>query len=228
DGGLTYSNVGAFGETLDCNTTYWFNSNNITNLGAGISPKHGWSGRQGSTQGSCLGGNGSQAWVTAKHCLGWLAHAPSVRFRFYFGAGSECNNYDGVAIDDILIDEAEPVVAAFSGDCTGTTVDFANASTPCPDTFAWNFGDPGSPQNTSVQENPSHTFSAPGTYTVTLTASDACGATATTTQQISILGVSIDAVQPTCGQDNGSLTAAVTGAAGQVSYYWSPGGATTQ
>src|SRR5690606_16919098 len=94
DGGLTYSNVGAFGETLDCNTTYWFNSNNITNLGAGINPKHGWSGRQGSTQGSCLGGNGSQAWVTAKHCLGWLAHAPSVRFRFYFGAGSECNNYD--------------------------------------------------------------------------------------------------------------------------------------
>ncbi len=228
DGGATYSNVGAFGEPADCNTAYWFNSNNITNLGATVNPKHGWSGRQGSTQGSCLGGNGSQAWVTAKHCLGWLAHAPSVRFRFYFGAGSTCNNYDGIAIDDILIDEAEPVLAAFSGDCNGNTVDFINASTPCPDTFAWNFGDPGSSQNTSVQENPSHTFNAPGTYTVTLTATDACGAVGTTTQNINVLGASINAVQPTCGQDNGSLDAVVTGNSGTVSYYWSPGGATTQ
>lgn len=228
DGGATYSNVGAFGEPASCNTAYWFNSANITNLGTSINPKHGWSGRQGSTQGLCLGGNGSQAWVTAKHCLGWLAHAPSVRFRFFFGAGYSCNNYDGIAIDDILIDEAEPVVAAFSGDCTGGTVDFLDASTPCPDTFAWNFGDPASAQNTSVQQNPSHTFSAPGTYTVTLTASDVCGATGTTAQQISVLGVSIDAVQPTCGQDNGSLTATVAGASGPVNYYWSPGGATTQ
>ncbi len=228
DGGATYSNVGAFNEPSNCNTTYWFNSANITNLPASISPKHGWSGRQGSTQGSCQGGNGSQAWVTAKHCLGWLAHAPSVRFRFFFGAGSACNNYDGVAIDDVLIDESEPVVAAFGGDCNGSTVDFTNASTPCPDIFAWNFGDPGSPQNTSVQENPSHSYSAPGTYTVTLTATDACGATGTTTQDIHILGVSVDAVQPTCGQNNGSLTANVTGASGTVNYYWSPGGATTQ
>lgn len=228
DGGVTYSNVGAFGEPANCNTAYWFNSSSITNLGASVNPKHGWSGRQGSTQGLCQGGNGSQAWVTAKHCLGWLAHAPSVRFRFYFGAGYTCNNYDGIAIDDILIDESEPVVAAFSGDCNGAAVDFINSSTPCPDTFAWNFGDTGSPQNTSVQENPSHTYAAPGTYTVTLTATDACGATATTTQNISVLGVTIDSVLPTCGQDNGSLTANVAGATGSVNYYWSPGGATTQ
>lgn len=228
DGGVTYSNVGAFGEVLDCNTTYWFNSNNITNLGASVNPKHGWSGRQGSTQGGCLGGNGSQTWVTAKHCLGWLANAPSVRFRFFFGAGYTCNNYDGIAIDDIMIDEAEPIVAAFSGDCNGSTVDFANSSTPCPDTFAWNFGDPGSALNTSIQENPSHTYASPGGYTVTLTASDACGASATTTQVINILGVAINTTEPSCGQDNGTLEAVVTGAAGTVNYYWSPGGATTQ
>ncbi len=228
DGGLTYSNVGAFGEPADCNTAYWFNSNNITNLGTAVNPKHGWSGRQGSTQGGCLGGNGSQAWVTAKHCLGSLAHAPSVRFRFFFGAGSTCNNYDGIAIDDVLIDEAPPVTAAFSGDCTGNTVAFINSSTPCPHTFAWNFGDPSSPQNTSVQENPSHTFATPGTYNVTLTATDACGASASTTQQISVLGVTINAVQPTCGQNNGSVEATVSGANGPVNYSWSPGGSTGQ
>lgn len=228
DGGATYSNVGAFGEQADCNTAHWFNSANITNLPSSISPKHGWSGRVGPTQGSCQGGGGSQGWVTAKHCLGWLAHAPSVRFRFFFGAGSACNNYDGIAVDDIWIGESDPVVADFSGDCTGNSVDFINSSTPCPTTFAWNFGDPSSPQNTSVQENPSHTFSGPGTYTVTLTATDACGATGTTTRQISVLGVSIAAVQPTCGQSNGSLTATVTGTNNPVNYYWSPGGATTQ
>ena len=228
DGGVTYSNVGAFGEPVNCNTEYWFNSSNITNLGASISPKHGWSGRQGSTQGSCLGGNGSQAWVTAKHCLGWLAHAPSVRFRFFFGAGSQCNNYDGIAIDDTRIEESDPVIASFSGDCNGTAVDFINSSTQCPDIFSWNFGDPGSTQNTSIQENPSHTYTSPGSYTVMLTAGDACGASATATQVLNILGVSINTTDPTCGQDNGSLEAVVTGTSDSVNYYWSPGGATSQ
>lgn len=228
DGGLTYSNVGAFNETPNCNTANWFNSGNLTNLPNSISPKHGWSGRLGSTQGGCLGGGGSQTWVTAKHCLGFLANAPSVRFRFFFGAGSLCNNYDGIAIDDILIGETDPVVASFVGDCNGNTVDFINTSTTCPHVFAWNFGDAGSSTNTSTLENPSHTYANPGTYTITLTASDACGAIGTTTQQISVLGVAVNTTDPTCGQDNGSLEAVVSGASGPVNYYWSPGGATTQ
>lgn len=228
NGGITYSNVGAFNEAPNCNTANWFNSGNLTNLPNSISPKHGWSGRVGSTQGSCQGGGGSQTWVTAKHCLGFLANAPSVRFRFFFGAGSLCNNYDGIAIDDILIDETDPVVASFSGDCDGNTVDFSNSSTPCPQVFAWNFGDAGSSTNTSTQENPSHTYANPGTYTIMLTASDACGAIGTTTQQISVLGVTVTTTDPTCGQANGSLEAVVSGASGPVNYYWSPGGATTQ
>lgn len=227
NGGATYTNVGAFNEPANCNTAYWFNSSNLTNLPASISPKHGWSGRQGSTQGSCQGGNGSQGWVTAKHCLGWLANAPSVRFRFFFGAGSVCNNFDGIAIDDIFIGESDPVVASFSGDCNGTAVDLTNTSTPCPDLFSWNFGDPGS-QNTSAQENPSHTYTNPGSYTVTLTATDACGASNTTTQTIHVLGATITTTATTCGQNNGSLEATVAGAGGPVNYFWSPGGATTQ
>lgn len=228
DGGTTYANVGAFGEPADCNTVNWFNSASITNLPATINPKHGWSGRVGSTQGSCQGGSGSNGWVTASHCLGMVANAPNVRFRFFFGAGSTCNNYDGIAIDDILIEEAPPIDATFSGDCSGSTVDFTNTSTPCPTLFSWNFGDPGSAQNTSSQENPSHTYAVPGTYTVTLTASDACGASGTHTMDISVLGVALITTDPQCGQDNGSVQATVTGAAGPVSYFWSPGGATTQ
>lgn len=227
DGGATYENVGAFGDPTDCLTAYWFNTNDIY-YELGIAPSHGWSGRAGSTQGNCQGGNGSQAWVTAKHCLGWLAHQPSVRFRFFFGAGHDCNNYDGIAIDDILIDESDPVVAQFDFSCSGTTVDFTSFATPCPNAFTWNFGDPASGVlDQSPQENPSHTYPGPGVYTVTFTASDACGAAATVQQTVSLLAVDIGTVDPVCGQANGSVTAVVSGNAGPVDYYWSPGGETT-
>lgn len=228
DGGLTYANVGAYGDAADCNTENWYNAPTITNLPAEINPKHGWSGRVGASVGSCMGGSGSQTWVTAKHCLSWLAYEPSVRFRFFFGAGSTCNNYDGVAIDDILIGQTDAVTAAFAGDCGGTTVDFINSSAPCPNSYAWDFGEPGSPENTSTLATPSHTFAAPGTYPVTLTVTDACGAMSAITQLISVLGVEINVVQPSCGQNNGSLQAMASGTTEPVNYYWTPGGATTQ
>lgn len=50
--------------------------------------------------------------------------------------------------------------------------------------WQWNFGDPGSPQNSSTAKNPSHTFSAPGTYTVTLTVTDANGYRSTRQHQV--------------------------------------------
>jgi gliding motility-associated-like protein len=37
-------------------------------------------------------------------------------------------------------------------------------------TFLWDFGDPGSPDNTSTLENPTHLYVNPGTYTIRLTA----------------------------------------------------------
>ncbi|MFT5232524.1 MAG: PKD repeat protein/subtilisin family serine protease [Candidatus Krumholzibacteriia bacterium] len=60
------------------------------------------------------------------------------------------------------------VVADFTADnteiCTGTTVQFTDASTGDPETWIWNFGE-GSP---SANQNPSHTYNIPGVYTVTL------------------------------------------------------------
>ena len=44
--------------------------------------------------------------------------------------------------------------------------------------YAWTFGDTG----TSTSANPSRTYAAPGTYTVTLTATDVWGKVGTVTR----------------------------------------------
>jgi PKD repeat protein len=51
------------------------------------------------------------------------------------------------------------------------TVAFTDTSTGSPAIWSWDFGDGG----TSTAQHPSHTYAAPGTYSVTLTASNAFG-----------------------------------------------------
>lgn len=61
--------------------------------------------------------------------------------------------------------------------CQPTTVQFsANVRGDTPINYAWNFGD----GNTGTGANPTHTYSEPGTYTVTLTASNEAGQTSRT------------------------------------------------
>lgn len=42
-------------------------------------------------------------------------------------------------------------------------------------TYSWDFGDPTSSSNTSAQASPCHTYTTPGTYTVTLSTTNPCG-----------------------------------------------------
>ena len=231
DGGTTWVNVGAFGDPVDCMNANWYDYNNITWLTSAV-PKNGWCGRVGPTVGSCQGTNGSGGWVTAKHCLTGLANKPSVMFRFLFGAGTTCNDYDGIAVDDILIENATPNVAAFTYACAGSnTLNFTNASPGCPNGYTWNFGDPGSGAlNTSSATNPSHTYPAgSGTYTVALTDNGPCNAPGTVSIPVSIGTVAVTSVNVTCnGMNNGTATANVNGGAAPYTYSWSPGGQTTQ
>jgi PKD repeat protein len=70
----------------------------------------------------------------------------------------------------------------------GLPVSFQDSSTGSPSGWNWDFGDSGSGgSNASSQQNPTHTFSAPGTYTVTLAAGNLAG-TGTTTRQVVVVG----------------------------------------
>ena len=57
----------------------------------------------------------------------------------------------------------------FQQSISGSTVSFNNLSNNADD-YAWDFGD----GNTSIEENPVHTYATPGQYTVTLYASNEC------------------------------------------------------
>ncbi len=71
-------------------------------------------------------------------------------------------------------------VAAFTASpttiATGQNVQFTDQSKNNPTSWSWNFGDEG----TSTSQNPSHTYTTPGTYTVSLTSTNSAGSDAET------------------------------------------------
>jgi serine protease AprX len=83
-------------------------------------------------------------------------------------------------------------VADFSGNptsgCAPLTVSFSDLSSGGPTSWSWDFGDGGS----SIEQNPVYTFQNEGTFTVALTASNACGSDAATK-------VGYIQVDPPCG-----------------------------
>lgn len=79
-----------------------------------------------------------------------------------------------------------PPTATFTATCTARTCAMSSAGTVDSDGgirgYAWSFGDGG----TSTSTNPTRTYAAPGTYTITLTVTDNWGRSTTVTREVSV------------------------------------------
>jgi plastocyanin len=70
-------------------------------------------------------------------------------------------------------------VASFTFAKAGLTVTFADTSSGNPTTFSWIFGDGSAITAVNAQENPTHTYAAPGNYVVKLTVTNGSGSSST-------------------------------------------------
>ena len=120
---------------------------------------------------------------------------------------------------------------AFSADsivCAGHSVLFTDTSKFGPTSWQWQF--PGGTPDTSSEQNPVVTYSIPGHYSVTLTASDNCfSGTTTKTQYIDVNPAPLAPVFPKdtsfCGQFNLTLSAGASQSG--ITYLWPATGDTS-
>lgn len=109
----------------------------------------------------------------------------------------------------------QPPTASFTYACTQLACTFNGLGSSDSDgsvaSYAWTFGGDGS----ATGPQPAHTFSAAGTYGVTLQVTDDDGATGSTTQQVTVSSApsgtaSIGGLSPSASSRNGGWTATVT------------------
>ncbi len=126
----------------------------------------------------------------------------------------------------------QPPVAQFTGPATatvGTPVSFSGAASTDADgsiaSYAWTFGD----NTTGTGVSPSKTYTAAGTYNVSLTVTDNRGATASRTASITVTGAGVPpatgapvarANGPYAAQAGAQFTLSSAGSANAASYSW--------
>lgn len=217
--GMTWSSVGDINSNSNCRGSNWYNTESVTYAGN----TNGWTGNIQSNAGSCLGGGGSGTWITARHTLAQYGGVPYIRFRFLFGAGTTCNNFDGFAIDDITIREGAIAPVTITNTCLSNNQLKFSATGNCLVSYSWDFGDPASgSSNTSTQPEPSHVFSAPGTYTVSLSAISGAGGTSTATTEVVVISASgiTNWPNPCSNIPNATLSVTVAGSNTGYIYNW--------
>lgn len=91
-----------------------------------------------------------------------------------------CSGMDTVVVTEV---SAPSATFTFTPGAAGLTYDFTDGSTGAT-SWAWDFGD----GNTSTSQNPTHTYTASGSYTVMLTVTNSCG-TDSSVQTITVVSV---------------------------------------
>jgi PKD repeat protein len=83
----------------------------------------------------------------------------------------------------VTVMAGDPLLASFTFTVSGLKVLFTDSSVGTPTSWLWRFGDGSGPVTT---RNPTHTYAAAGTYTVTLGITNAFGVTANTSQFVTV------------------------------------------
>ncbi len=115
-------------------------------------------------------------------------------------------------------------VASFSANitsgCDNLTVQFTDQSTNIPTSWSWNFGD----SETSIEQNPQHTYSNPGIYTVTLEVENATGLNTEIKTDYIVVGesptITLSMTEENSGESDGSVSVNVTGGTPSYMYSW--------
>ncbi len=97
-----------------------------------------------------------------------------------------CNS----GVDTIEVFDYPAPTAAFTHTNSFMTYLFTTAATGAGLSYAWDLGD----GNTSAQQNPIHLYNQVGSYTVTLTVTDTCGNTSSTSKTINAAQVGLEAL----------------------------------
>ena len=125
-------------------------------------------------------------------------------------------NYDGIGdspyalatgnTDAYPLVKPRPVASFTAAPTIGTaplSVQFTDTSTGSPTSWSWSFGD----GYTSTSRNPVHTYYADGTYTVSLTVSNAAGSTTTTRAGMITVSapLSVESIVPSAGTQGSTV-----------------------
>lgn len=107
---------------------------------------------------------------------------PNASTTYDFVVTDGCNTPPAMASSTVSIFSL-PQINISGGDsgCHVHTVDLEDNTVPTPVSWSWNFGDSQSSSNTSTVSSPSHTFSNPGSYDISLSIETADGCTVDTT-----------------------------------------------
>lgn len=131
-----------------------------------------------------------------------------------------------VAFDDFLLTSVPPITSQFTNMnvCDGSPMQFTDMSTSSNGTITswmWTFGEPASgPADTSMLQNPMHTYMGPGSYTVQLIVTNSNSDTDTSSMIVTVYPNPVASFTFTSAGSAVSFMDASTGGSGSFSYMW--------